>query len=155
LMSMEKWSEFRNNLTVGTLVLVADDNQKRQDWKLGNITKVKKDDEGVVRTVLVKVRPSAKRKAIEMLRHVRQLVPLSIFEAEVRDTVEMSEIEENKAIEAEKEVKSVYDKDVQKYLVKKLAEKMVRKSERLALKGEAPTRVQPQRKAKAKESKQE
>jgi hypothetical protein len=149
LMSMEKWSEFHNNMTVGTLVLLADDGHKRHDWKLGCVTKTKRDEEGVVRTALVKIKPSAKRKPIEMFRHVRQLVPLSVFEEEVRDNAEMSEVEEVKAIEAEMGCRSdVYDKDIQKFLVKKLAEKMVRKAERLRLKGEAPTRVQPKREAK-------
>jgi hypothetical protein len=99
IMSRPKWSEMRDNLKPGQVVLVTNDGQKRCDWRLGMVLQVKKDLSGVVRTVNVKIKNPG-RRCSKMTRHVRQLIPLSVFNEEIED-IPMGDVEEEKAIMAE------------------------------------------------------
>jgi hypothetical protein len=78
LVSREKWTHMHENLEVGTVLLIKDDQAKRHDWKMAIVTSVKKDLAGVVRSVMVRLKSSPGRKPIELLRNVRQLTPLSV-----------------------------------------------------------------------------
>jgi transposase InsO family protein len=99
IMSRPKWAEMRDNLKPGQVVLVTNDGLKRCDWRLGMVLQVKKDLSGVVRTVNVKIKNPG-RRCSKMTRHVRQLVPLSVFNEGIED-IPMGEADEEKAIMAE------------------------------------------------------
>jgi len=70
LSSREKWKSSRDDLKVGTLVLVIEPGLPRGVWKTGLITKVEEGKDGHVRTVVVKI---GKR---EYERPIARLVPL-------------------------------------------------------------------------------
>lgn len=51
LQSRQKWNREKRNLEVNDLVLIKEDDQPRNMWKLGRVTQVSKDDKEVVRKV--------------------------------------------------------------------------------------------------------
>ena len=50
-----KWCNQRDNLKVGDIVLVVQDNISRNEWKKGRIVNVREDSQGHVRSVFVKI----------------------------------------------------------------------------------------------------
>ena len=68
-----KWMTERRNLAKNDLVMVMDERTARGDWSLGRVVETYPDDQGFVRTVLVKtrgaerVRPIAKIALLESM----------------------------------------------------------------------------------------
>ena len=50
-----KWCNQRDNLKVGDIVLVVQDNISRNEWKKGRIVNVREDSQGHVRSIFVKI----------------------------------------------------------------------------------------------------
>ena len=73
LQMRSKWMTERRNLAKNDLVMVMDERTVRGDWPLGRVVETYPDDQGVVRTVLVKtrgaerVRPIAKIALLESM----------------------------------------------------------------------------------------
>ena len=62
LQKREKWVEFQRNFTVGDVVIIKNEDVRRNQWPLGRVVEVFPDAEGVVRSV--KVRTAAKGSAV-------------------------------------------------------------------------------------------
>ena len=72
LNTRKKWTEVRNNLRVGQVVLVVDQDAARGSWPLGRVVEVFPDKEGKVRVVRVKFRGHS------YIRPISRLCPLNI-----------------------------------------------------------------------------
>ena len=59
-----KWLTERRNLAKNDLVMVMDERTARGDWPLGRVVETYPDDQGVVRTVLVKTRGAERVRPI-------------------------------------------------------------------------------------------
>ena len=68
LQQMRKWQDVRDNVKVGDVVLVADDNQRKQDWMLGRIQDLHPGRDGLVRSVTVKTSGGLRRRPVQRLR---------------------------------------------------------------------------------------
>ena len=55
LQKRSKWNEIRRNAAVDDIVLMVDENAHRSFWKMGRIVAVKVSDDGLVRSVTVKL----------------------------------------------------------------------------------------------------
>ena len=64
----EKWMKPCKNAQVGDMVLLCDKNLPRLQWAEATITAVKKDEDGLVRTVTVKPFPTPGRSITEAPR---------------------------------------------------------------------------------------
>ena len=62
-----KWTRKRDNLHVGTMVLVKEDNLPPQKWRLGRVTEVFKGDDGNVRVVTVRTQDGVFRRGISKI----------------------------------------------------------------------------------------
>ena len=74
LQPRRKWSSDQPNLTVGTVVLLKDNQSKRNDWPLGIITEVYPSKDGRVRKVKLRIAGQSGTK--ELLRPVNELILL-------------------------------------------------------------------------------
>lgn len=54
LQTHPKWNQERENITVGTVVLIADEQQPRAVWRVGTVTTVFPGSDGRVRTASIK-----------------------------------------------------------------------------------------------------
>ena len=72
LQSRNKWSAVRRNFSVNDIVLLKDSNVPRQQWPMGIVTQVFSSDDGLVRSVELKV-PSA---TAPLRRPIQKLVLL-------------------------------------------------------------------------------
>ena len=63
----QKWNKTRQNLEVGDVCILTDNDMPRNLWKLGRVTKVFPDDKGLVRTVEIKTASSTVRRPINKL----------------------------------------------------------------------------------------
>ena len=59
LAQRQKWLNPRRNLTVGDVVLIADQEAPRSRWQLGQVTAAPKDDDGLVRHVQLRLATAA------------------------------------------------------------------------------------------------
>ncbi|XP_060772289.1 uncharacterized protein LOC132883105 [Neoarius graeffei] len=74
LQPRRKWQADKQNITVGTVVLMKDCQSKRNDWPLARITKVFPSEDGRVRKVEVKV---ADKEGVKLfLRPITQVITL-------------------------------------------------------------------------------
>ncbi|XP_075150752.1 uncharacterized protein LOC142224858 [Haematobia irritans] len=62
-----KWTEVKNNLIEGDMVLVAEDNLPPKTWLMGRVINVIKDERGSVRVADVKTKHGEIRRAIQKL----------------------------------------------------------------------------------------
>ena len=67
----KKWISAKDNLLVGDVVMLVDDQSHRSDWKLGRVTVAQPDHDGLVRTATVRL---ADRSVL--VRPVQKLVHL-------------------------------------------------------------------------------
>jgi membrane-associated protease RseP (regulator of RpoE activity) len=67
LQSRVKWTVQQPNLKVGDIVLVLDERTVRGDWPLGRVLRTYPDDQGVIRSVLVKTRGAERVRPITKL----------------------------------------------------------------------------------------
>ncbi|XP_074649826.1 uncharacterized protein LOC141904997 [Tubulanus polymorphus] len=70
LNKMQKWTEIQENAKIGDVVLVADDNVKKADWRLGRIIDVHMGRDDLVRSVTVKTVKGVIRRPVQRLRLV-------------------------------------------------------------------------------------
>ena len=68
LNQLRKWTEVRDNLQEGDVVLVAEDNTRKLDWKLGKVEEVYPGRDGLVRSVLVRTKSGLMRRPVQRLR---------------------------------------------------------------------------------------
>ncbi|XP_058820716.1 uncharacterized protein LOC131682920 [Topomyia yanbarensis] len=64
LLPRTKWTRQRDNVTIGTMVLLKEDNLPPLKWRLGRITQIFRGDDGNVRVVSVKTKDGELRRAI-------------------------------------------------------------------------------------------
>ncbi|XP_058811251.1 uncharacterized protein LOC131676146 [Topomyia yanbarensis] len=64
LLPRTKWTFQRDNITIGTMVLVKEDNLPPLKWRYGRITQIYRSDDGNVRVVTVKTKDGEFRRAI-------------------------------------------------------------------------------------------
>jgi hypothetical protein len=67
LQRRQKWLEPRRNISVGDIVLVADDLNMRNRWPLGRVTEVEVGHDGLVRAATVVTQQSSCRRPIHKL----------------------------------------------------------------------------------------
>ncbi|XP_065079562.1 uncharacterized protein LOC135702458 isoform X1 [Ochlerotatus camptorhynchus] len=67
LQSRAKWTKKQPNIEIGTVVLLVEDNQPSQAWKLGRIKAVYTGKDGVVRVADVKTTTGVYRRAVSKL----------------------------------------------------------------------------------------
>ena len=85
--SQPKWLELRLSVQPGQLVLLAETQGKRHEWQLARVERVVRDINGCAQHVDVRRRVDADPKSkdiynsttVTLRRHVRNLVPLTIF----------------------------------------------------------------------------
>lgn len=77
LQSKVKWRQSSNNIKVGTLVMVHEDNSPPMNWKLGRILKAIPGADGKVRVVLIKTQSQTIKRAIN------KICPLPIIDNEL------------------------------------------------------------------------
>ncbi|XP_065081373.1 uncharacterized protein LOC135703945 [Ochlerotatus camptorhynchus] len=68
LQSRNKWTRQRNNLNVGTMVLLKEDNIPPLKWKLGRVMETHPGPDGNVRVVTVRTKDGSYRRAISKIR---------------------------------------------------------------------------------------
>ena len=51
-------------MTVGDIVLIKTENEPRNEWLMGRVTKVYPDEEGIVRSILLKTQRGAMERPI-------------------------------------------------------------------------------------------
>ncbi len=56
LQARQKWNQERENITVGTVVLIVDEQLPRALWRVGTISSIIPSSDGRVRTAVVKVK---------------------------------------------------------------------------------------------------
>ena len=66
LQTRQKWNKPRRNVSVGDIVLVAD-NSPRSSWSLGRVISVKEDKRGLVRRVMLRIRGTVLERPIDKL----------------------------------------------------------------------------------------
>ena len=62
-----KWNQRKQNLKIGDIVLLTDNDMPRNLWRLGRVTNVFPDDKNLVRTVEIKTSSSTMRRPITKL----------------------------------------------------------------------------------------
>lgn len=62
-----KWTTLRDNIAIGTMVLLKEDNQPPLKWCYGRVTHIFKGDDGNIRVVNVKTRDGEYRRAINKI----------------------------------------------------------------------------------------
>ena len=67
LQERHKWQQEQRNVRVGDIVLVADDNVKRNQWILGRVLNVFPGSDGLVRSVEVRVKESVLKRPVTKL----------------------------------------------------------------------------------------
>ncbi|XP_062537792.1 uncharacterized protein LOC134206116 [Armigeres subalbatus] len=80
LQNRTKWTKKRNNVRVGTMVVLKDENQPPLNWLLGRITEVHTGADGNIRVVTVRTKDGSYKRAISKIC----ILP-------IRDNVESSE----------------------------------------------------------------
>ena len=68
LQKMKTWTDVRDNVKVGDVVLIAEDNQRKQDWMLGRIQVLHPGRDDLVRSVTVKTAKGLRRRPVQRLR---------------------------------------------------------------------------------------
>lgn len=59
-----KWTREKDNIVIGTLVLVKDDGLPPLKWRYGRVTHIFRGDDGNIRVVVVKTKDGEYRRAI-------------------------------------------------------------------------------------------
>ena len=67
-----KWTEIQRNVKIGDVVLVAEDNVRKNQWEMGRVIETFKSKDDLVRSVLVKTAAGTRKRAIHKLRMVEQ-----------------------------------------------------------------------------------
>ncbi|XP_062541004.1 uncharacterized protein LOC134209035 [Armigeres subalbatus] len=67
LQSRNRWTRSRDNLTVGTMVLLKEDNVPPLKWRLGRVTEVHPGADGNVRVVTVRTKDGSYRKEVSKI----------------------------------------------------------------------------------------
>ena len=63
----QKWSQVRQNLKPGDVVMIVDDSAPRNSWLLGRVTQTIPDSKGLVRRVLVKTKTNILERPVDKL----------------------------------------------------------------------------------------
>ena len=72
IQARQKWKEVKRNVQVNDIVLLKEQDLKRNQWPLGRVVETFKSDDGLVRTVRVKI-----ANAVEPL--VRSIVEMVVL----------------------------------------------------------------------------
>ena len=91
----QKWLKPRHNLGVGDVVIIAEEETPRNCWPLARVINAKKDKDGLVRMVKLKV---GDRQATEQGRRKN---PLATLERPVHKLILLMQAEERPGIPAE------------------------------------------------------
>ncbi len=85
LHSRKKWQDLRKNMQKGDMVLIVNKQRDRHEWPLGKVDEIFRSDDGLVREakVLAKFHPT--QTMMIYTRHVRQLVPIRLFQTQDED----------------------------------------------------------------------
>lgn len=67
LQQRTKWQAKTDNISIGTMVLLKDENQPPLKWQLGRVTDIIKGQDGVVRVALVRICNGIMRRAVSKL----------------------------------------------------------------------------------------
>jgi hypothetical protein len=81
LTTRAKWQSEERNMKEDDLVLVLDDNLKRNEWKMGSVVEVYPDKKGFVRSVMVCQMVEDKKGHKRPLYYVRPVVKLVLLSA--------------------------------------------------------------------------
>lgn len=65
---MKKWVDIQKNVKVGDVVLIADDELRRQEWMIGRVMNVHPGRDGLIRSVTVKTSKGVRRRPVQRLR---------------------------------------------------------------------------------------
>lgn len=76
LQERKKWRRERENLKIGQLVILKDENSPPAQWKMGRIQDVMPGKDGLVRNVLVKTEKSMFRRPVQKLC----ILPIDVIE---------------------------------------------------------------------------
>ena len=100
----------QEEIALNQLVLVADPEQERQDWRLGRVVKCHRDQDGYIRRVDLTTFKTSQTTAhgglknikfSPMTRHVNNLVPLSLIAREEGPTFDQDVMERLRAVNLE------------------------------------------------------
>jgi hypothetical protein len=80
MLGSHKWATMVEEMRVGTLVLIMDDNAKRHEWPLGLVLETIRSADGVIRAAKVRTRCREGETPTILTRNVRELVPLTLFD---------------------------------------------------------------------------
>lgn len=75
LQARQKWNKEEENMTVGTVVLIADDQLPRALWRVGTVTSVFPGSDGRVRTASIKVKDHTYTRPVSRLIRLPALPP--------------------------------------------------------------------------------
>lgn len=67
LQEHQKWTQVKQNLTPGDVVMIVDDSAPRNSWVLGRVIQTFSDTKGLVRRVLVKTKSNTLERPVEKL----------------------------------------------------------------------------------------
>ena len=76
----KKWHCLQRNLCINDIVIIKDKDLPRGKWKMGLVSKVTVDDDGVVRRVYVQYKNTNSNTYLEIERAVQNLIVISAFE---------------------------------------------------------------------------
>ena len=68
-MERQKWRSRKENIKVGDLVLLADENYPRGEWPIARVWEVVADDDGCVRVAKVKIASTVARNLALLCLH--------------------------------------------------------------------------------------
>jgi hypothetical protein len=119
MLASHKWSTMVEEMKVGTLVLVMEENAKRYEWPLGLVTRVIRSQDGVVRAAAaVRTKCREGQTPTTLTRNVPELVPLTLFDQQ-KDCPEVTRKEPvTSPKEADKTAQVIPKKDVPGYGIK-------------------------------------
>jgi hypothetical protein len=118
MLASHKWSTMVEEMRVGTLVLVMEENAKRYEWPLGLVMRVIRSQDGVVRAAAVRTKCGEGQTPTTLTKNVRELVPLTLFDQQ-KDCPEVTRKEPVTSLkEADKTAQVIPKKDVAGYGIK-------------------------------------
>lgn len=68
LQQMRKWTDVRDNLRIGDVVLVAEDGMRKGDWIMAKVQELHPGRDNLIRSVTVKTAAGLRRRPVQKLR---------------------------------------------------------------------------------------
>ncbi|XP_074648983.1 uncharacterized protein LOC141904304 [Tubulanus polymorphus] len=65
---LKKWQDVQKNVAIGDVILIADENPRKQEWPLGRVEKILPGRDGLVRNVIVKTVKGKLSRPVQRLR---------------------------------------------------------------------------------------